>query len=157
MSRARGGSGGQSSRRCLIVERHSWETGGAQQQMQFVLETATMFFGPGDRDRRITVRVFLPPGAPAPAFQKDVVISREYANGTRRINGFPEMGAIPSAFVFFEETDTPGVYDVWWQSDKAIVAARFTGWCQGRSSQHGRGRLSVVVAAPVPRAIERID
>jgi hypothetical protein len=147
----------QSRRRCLIVERHEWETGGAQQQLQFVLETARQFFGSPTHDRTIRVRVFLPSVAAAPSIAKDIVISREYANGTRRTNGFPEMGSVPSSFVFFEETDQTDVYDLWWQIDKAIVAARFDGWSQGRNTQYGRGRLSVIVDAPVPRLIDRID
>jgi hypothetical protein len=144
-------------RRCLIVERHQWETGGGQQQLQFVLDTAREFFGPGDGDRVIQVRVFLPSNAPDPAYPKQVTISREYRNGTRRVNGFPEMGAVPPSFVFFEEAAEENVYDVWWLSDKAIVAAVFRGWQQGRNTQHGRGRLSVIVRAPVERVIERID
>lgn len=45
-------------RRCLIVERHEWETGASERQLQFVLELADAFFGPGSSDRDITVRVF---------------------------------------------------------------------------------------------------
>lgn len=144
-------------RRCLIVERNLWETGGRQQQLQFVLDTAREFFGPGNRDLAIRVRVFLPSTANVPGFVRDVTISREYRNGTRRINGFPEMGGVPPSFVFFEETDERHVYDVWWQIDKAIVAARFNGWSQGRNTQYGRGRLSIIVDAPVSRPIDRID
>ena len=144
------------NRRCLIVERHAWETGGNQQQLQFVLEPTRVFFGPGEADRRITVRLFTPPTATQPAVVRQIVISREYANGTRRTNSFPEMGLIPSSFVFFEETDQDDQYDVWLQVDKAIVAAQFTGWAQGRGTQYGRGRLSVIVAAPVPRVIRQI-
>ena len=145
-----------SIRRCLIVERHDWETGGQQQQLQFVLSTAKTFFGQGNADRTIQVRVFLPSTASVPAFSKTVTISREYGNGTRRTNGFPEMGSVPSAFVFFEETGQPGVYDVWWQQDKAIVSARYHGWTKGRNSQYGRGRLSIVVNAQVPRPIDQL-
>lgn len=144
------------NRRCLIVERHTWETGGNQQQLQFVLEPTRAFFGPGGANRRITVRLFIPSTAAEPTLVRQVIISREYANGTRRTNSFPEMGGMPSSFVFFEETDQDDVYDVWWQVDKAIVAARFTEWTQGRGTQYGRGRLSVIVAAPVPRLIERL-
>lgn len=90
--------------RCLIVERHEWETGTNQRQLQFVLQTAEAFFGSGNIDRRIRVRVFLPADAPTPAFEKNITISREYANGTRRTNNFHEMGNIPSSFVFFQET-----------------------------------------------------
>jgi hypothetical protein len=141
--------------RCLIVERHDWETGGRQQQLQFVLAQARDFFGPNERG--ICVRVFMPPDAHAPAFEQQITISREYTNGTRRTNGFPQMGAIPSSFVFFDETETVDTYDVWWQEDKAVIAARFSGWSQGQNSQYGRGRLSVIVAAPIPRVIDHID
>jgi hypothetical protein len=67
------------------------------------------------------------------------------------------FGSVPSSFVFFEQTDKPGIYDVWWQEDKAIVAARYSGWSQGRNTQYGRGRLSMIVDAPVPRPIDRLS
>jgi hypothetical protein len=143
--------------RCLIVERHEWETGATQRQLQFVLETAEEIFGPGNTDRRITARVFLDPTQAVPSFTKTITISRVYGpSATRRTNGFREIGSVPSAFVFFQETTTPGTYDVWWQTDKAIVAAHFHGWIKGRDSQHGRGRLSIVVGAPVPRPIDDV-
>lgn len=146
-------------RRCLIVERHLWETGGNMQQLQFVLELARQFFPwPRTRGQQITIRVFMPPGAATPAFTQPITISREYAqSGTRRTNGFPQMGSIPASFIFFEETDQPLVYDLWWQTDVAVVAARFHGWSQGRDSQYGRGRLSIIVDAPVARPITRAD
>ncbi len=145
------------ARRCLIVERHDWETGGSEQQLQFVLEVARQFFGPGTAARAITVNVYLTLSSAHPTFSKQIGISKEYLpSGTRRTNGFPEMGAVPSSFVFFEETDTLNTYDVWWQVDKAIVAAHFPNWSQGKNSQHGRGRLSIIVPAPVPRPIDRI-
>lgn len=144
-------------KRCLIVERHVWETGSRQQQLQFVLETAANFFGPGDIDREIEVRVFLPPNAQNPTFAKKIVISREYHNRTRRMNHFPEMGSVPTSFVFFEQTDQPNVYNLWWQEDKAVVAAKYNGWSQGKKTQYGRGRLSIIVPAPVPWGIDRID
>ncbi len=143
-------------RRCLIVERHEWETGMNQRQLQFVLTTAHSFFGRGNVDRRIHVRVFLPADAKHPTFEKTITISREYSNGTRRTNGFPEMGTIPSSFVFFQETGEQGVYDVWWQTDKAIVAARYHNWRQGRNTQYGRGRLSLVLTGPIPRVINHV-
>jgi len=147
----------QGGRRCLIVERHQWETGGQQQQLQFVLEQARDFFGSPNADRRVQVRLFIPSHAPAPVASHEIVISREYRNGTRRTNGFPEMGGFPAGFVFFEETDEPDTYDVWWQVDVAIVAARYGGWSQGRNTQYGRGRLSAIVNAPLPRPINSID
>jgi hypothetical protein len=36
---------------CLIVERHRWETGGSEQQLQFVLDLAREFFGAAGRGR----------------------------------------------------------------------------------------------------------
>ena len=142
--------------RCLIVERYEWETHAQHQQLHFVLATAEAFFGSGDADRIIEVRVFFAP-SPLPTYSKRITISREYANGTRTAIGFPDISAVPSAFVFFEETDQPGVYDVWWQQDKAIVSARYRGWSQGKNTQHGRGRLSIIVNGPVPRLIDRAD
>jgi len=141
----------KAKRRCLIVERHDWETGGAQQQLQFVLAKAKQFFGPGTTDRTIQVRVFMNPGLNVPSFTKSITISREYRNGTRRTNRFPEMGNVPSAFVFFEETHQAGTYDVWWLADKVPVAAQYSGWERGKDTQYGRGRYSVLVAAPAPR------
>jgi len=139
--------------RCLIVERHSWETGGHQQQLQFLLKEASAFFGPTERSIRI--RVFMGTARDA-VFEKAITISREYSNGTRRTNGFPEMGSVPSSFVFFQESQDADTYDVSWQEDKAIVAARYHNWSQGKNSQYGRGRLSTIVSAPVPRVIDRI-
>jgi hypothetical protein len=127
-----------------------------QRQLQFVLQTAAAFFGGGQVDRQIRVRVFLPADAAAPAFEKTIIISREYSNGTRRTNRFQEMGTIPSAFLFFQETGDQGVYDFWWQIDKAIVAARYQNWQQGKNTQYGRGRLSLIVNAPVPRVIDHV-
>jgi hypothetical protein len=146
-------------RRCLIVERHPWETGGRQQQLQFPLDVANEFFGPGDAMRRITIRIFSSPVLGDTVHEHQISISREYRpSRTRRTNGFPEMGGIPAGFVFFEETDRPDAYEVWWQStDVAVVAARYDSWLQARDSQHGRGRLAAVVNAPVPRPITRID
>jgi len=145
-----------SNTKCLIIERHEWETGGAEQQLQIPLLVANSFFGPGNFPRSITVRVFLPPSSPSPAFEKTVSISREYPNGTRRINGFVEIGGLGPCFIFFEETSDRGVYNVWWERDKAIIGAKFNEWQQGRKSQYGRGRLAIIVPAPVPRHIESV-
>lgn len=38
-----------------------------------------------------------------------------------------------------------------------VVAAKFGKWAQGQNSQHGRGRLIVIVPAPVTRFIRHID
>lgn len=146
------------ARRCLIVERHQWETGGGEQQLQFPLQIARTFFGSGTADTPVTVRVFLDRSSTAPTFTKPITISREYANGTRRTNGFPEMGGFPTGFIFFEETETTRTYDVWCQPDTPIVVARFRAlpWVQGRNTQHGRGRLAVIAPAPVLKIIDRL-
>ena len=137
--------------RCLIIERHNWETGGAQQQLQIPLGVAEEFFGVGTTSRRITVRLFLSSQATMPALTKEITISKTYQNGTRRVNGFDEIGGMPSCFIFFQEIADANVYDVWWRDDKAIVAARYAGWQQGQSSQYGRGRLAIIIPAPVDR------
>ncbi len=67
------------------------------------------------------------------------------------------MSGFPAGFVFFEETGAANTYDVWWQTDTPVVAARYGPWSQGRNTQYGRGRLSIIVPAPVPRPIVQID
>jgi hypothetical protein len=146
-------------KRCLIVERHDWETGARAHQLQFPLAVADQFFGSGNIDRNIRVRVFAPGSGTTPLFQRDITISRIYApSSTRRTNRLLEMGTlIPPSFVFFEETASPGVYDLWWQADKAVVAAKYHPWIQGHSGGPGRrGRLAIIVQAPVPRVICKI-
>lgn len=139
--------------RCLIVERHPWETGGSEQQLQFPLKHAASFFGTGRSDRTITLRVFVNPAHTEPSFSRSIVISREYANGTRRTNRFPEMGGIPSSFVFFEETSVANTFDFWWIEDKAGVMVRYGNWVKAKDSQYGRGRLSNIVASPATRVV----
>jgi hypothetical protein len=142
---------------CLIVERHDWETGALSHQLQIPLAIADSFFGGGTIDRDLSVRIFLPGNFTTPVTTKTLTISRTYRpSNTRRTNRLPELGAIPSAFIFLEETARAGVYDLWWQTDKVIVAAHYTGWRQARSSQYGRGRLALIVPAPVPRSITRV-
>jgi hypothetical protein len=139
------------NRKCLIIERHEWETGGKKQQLQIPLSIANKFFGSEVRSRSIVVRFFFSVSASSPAFEKTITISKKYKNGTRRINRFPEIGGFPTCFIFFEETSNNGVYNVWWVRDKAIIATRFNGWQQAKSSQYGRGRLAIIVPAPVRR------
>ena len=138
--------------KCLIVERHTWETGGHEQQLQFVLGPAKKFFGSGASARSIKVRLFMVPTAARPSLKKAISISKEYKNGTRRTNGFREMGKVPSSFVFFEETSKADVYDVWWLEDKVPIAVRYSKWKRAKDSQYGRGRYSTVVDAPAPRS-----
>lgn len=144
-------------RRCLIVERHDWETGAYQHQLQFPLAAARAFFGPDELDRDIAVRIYDPPDDIEPFFEGNMTVSHRYPHSsTRRTNRVQEVGLIPPSFVFFEETDEEGVYDVWWNTDKAIVAASFHPWDQAQSNQHRRGRLYTIVDAPVPRIIDQL-
>jgi len=146
-----------SPRRCLIVERHPWETGAYAHQLQFPLQAARSFFGADALDVQITIRMFDRATTATPILTKPMTISRRYgASATRRTNRVPEIGEIPAAMVFFEETTSAGVYDLWWDIDKAIVVAHLHPWNQARSNQHGRGRLWRVVNAPVLRRIRRV-
>ncbi len=135
-------------RRCLIVERHAWETGFAQEQLQIPLEAAEGFFGPAGASRPIRVRI----AGAGPHDHRCTVSQRYTRSSTRRINGLHFVGLLGPCFVFFQETDDDDFYEFWCQYDVAIVAAHCgSQWRQARSSQHGRGRLVTIVDAPVPR------
>jgi len=158
MARARPASErSEQSRRCLIIERHKWETGAYKHQLQFPLDAARAFFGPDANDIEVQIRIFRPSTAPSPILQANLTVSRRYRqSATRRTNRVRAIGKIPLSFVFFEETEQAGVYDVWWEKDMAIIAAHFHRWQQAKSNQYGRGRLWLIVAAPVPRVISRV-
>src|SRR5687768_12251500 len=105
-------AGTRPNRRCLIVERHLWETGGAQQQLQIPLDVARRFFGA--QRRTVTMTLYSRPAAGRPLLQRTATTGPIYAaSRTFRINGLPEMSLIPPGFVFFEETG-PASFDVWW-------------------------------------------
>lgn len=145
-----------SNRRCLMVERHPWETGGTRQQIQIPTKAVKQFFGAGTSRIAISIRLFVNPRQAKPTVLRHAALSKLYAkSGTRRINGLPEMGGIPGSFVLIEESGSPGQYDLWYLEDKAIVVAKFRSenWKQAKSSQHGRGRLWCIVGAPAPRWI----
>ena len=146
----------KTTRKCLIIERHEWETGGEEQQLQIPLSIANKFFGSGIRPCSIVVRFFISVFSSSPTLEKTITISKKYKNGTRRINGFPEIGSFPSCFIFFEETLDEGIYNVWWARDKAIIAAKFNDWQQAKSSQYGRGRLAIIVSTPGRRHFTKI-
>ena len=139
--------------RCLILERHAWETGFGQEQLQIPLKPAEEFFGVGATPRPIRVRI-----AGAGSGEYPCAVSKKHTkSGTRRINGLDLVGLLGPCFVFFQETTDPDVYDFWVQYDLSIVVARFPGWRQAKSSQYGRGRLVNIVAAPVERPIARMN
>jgi hypothetical protein len=138
--------------RCLILERHVWETGFGQEQLQIPLKPAEEFFGAGATSRPIRVRI-----AGASHEYPCAVSKKHAASGTRRINGLDLVGLLGSCFVFFQETTDLDLYDFWVQYDMPIVVARFPGWRQAKSSQYGRGRLVNIVSAPVERSIARMN
>lgn len=145
-----------STLKCLILESHSYETGFAGEQVQIPIGIANSFFGKGDKTTSITINVYLNPASKKVTYTKKVSISKAYKNKTRRINGFNELSAFHSSFIFIEQTDTKNVFNVWFSFDKAIIAAKYSGWSQANNSQHNRGRLAIVVDAPVDRKINRI-
>jgi hypothetical protein len=123
--------------------------------LQFPLEIANNFFGPDTQDLTIQVQLYSP-GKTVPSFSGPMTISHKYKNATRRTNKVKQMGTIPHAFVFFQETSNPNIYKVWYQRDMAIVAARYHGWTQGRSNQNRRGRLAIIVSGVIKSPIVRI-
>jgi hypothetical protein len=136
---------------CLIVERLPWETGGTCSQVQIPLKLSNQFFGKNGRP--ITVRVFMPRRAKAPCYSKEILISKIYKNGTRRINHFPELGSIGPSLLFFEKTPTPNVFDFWWESgDTHVIAAQYNDWYLAPGSQHGRGRIAIIVSRSLRNA-----
>lgn len=131
-------------RRCLIVERHEWETGFAKEQLQIPLRVADTFFGPGKVKKPIRIRI------PGNKGDFKCSISKVYAaSGTRRLNGLALVGLLGSCFVFIQETGGESTFDLWCEYDKALVAAYYSGWIQAKDSQYGRGRLALIVNAPV--------
>lgn len=141
--------------RCLILERHPWETGFNAEQLQVPKQSFTSFFGAAGGP--ITVHLHTPFGG-GPVITNGN--ARAHAgNSTYRLENMTELGAIPASFVFIEEqTDANGVvthYDVWYREDKAYIVHFVTGtygaMSQARGSQHGRGRLHKIVNAPVQR------
>jgi len=139
--------------RCLIVERHRWETGFVREQLQIPLDVAAEFFGAGNYNRPIRVRIS---GANRQIYP--CIVTRIHRTSrTRRINGLPFLGLMGPCFIFLEETGESGLYEIWCQYDVAIVAAKFRGWRQARNSQYGRGRLALIISGSVARKIDRCD
>jgi hypothetical protein len=150
--------------RCLIIERHEWETGAASHQLQIPLEAARDFFE-GTAERNITIRL-----ANAKQTVLECTVSGIYRVGptgrrgsaTRRVNRLPWIGLMGNCFLFLEETSTPDEYRLWVQYDMAIVCARYGDWRQavvrgsGRGRRGSRGRLWNIVDGPVDRPILRL-
>lgn len=128
--------------KCLILEKHVWETGKKGSQIQIPLEAAERFFGAGNRTRFIELKYKL---QNSPTQSHRCSVSVIYQNGTRRINGLPIIGELGHCFVFIKETTVSGVYDFWWDFDLAQVASKYSNWQKGRDNQYGRGRLVNIV------------
>lgn len=141
-------------KKCLIVESFTYETGFLMEQLQIPLKLAERFFGKGIKSLDIRVRLFKDPTKKIPTVIKDISISKEYKNGTRRINGLPEINEMSNSFIFIEQTAEDGVYDMWYQEDKTIIAAFYNNWIQAKNSQYGRGRLATIINSQVSRDIK---
>ena len=83
-------------------------------------------------------------------------ISAYPGSATYRINRVEELGRLPEVLVFIEERKAGGKvtgYDVWWEVDTVLVAAKFAKWNKAKDSQYGRGRLWTIVNGPVHRPL----
>lgn len=140
---------------CLIVERHSWETGGPRQQIQFPREAFDRFFGV---DGNIAVDIYASPWRNRPTRTAKAQVS-EYGrpSGTCRLNKVFEISNVGPVFVLIqelpEERDGLRAYELWWERDLALVAAKFDGWDKARDSQYGRGRVWTIVDGDVERPV----
>jgi hypothetical protein len=134
----------------LLLERHPWETSGAEHQVQIPKGAFAQFFGAAGP---LDVRVWVPPTAPAGVVHP-LLLSYYEASDTYRFNWITEFGALGHAILVFDETGDPGVpYDVWWfiGNDVATALARPHGWQQAKGNQHGPGRMWAVVPSPASR------
>ncbi len=139
--------------RCLIVERHRWETGFTKEQLQIPKDAFKKFFGqPGDVD----VDIYASLSSARPTRSVTAKISAYPGSATYRINRVEELGRLPEVLVFIEERKAGGKvtgYDVWWEVDTVLVAAKFAKWNKAKDSQYGRGRLWTIVNGPVHRPL----
>lgn len=140
---------------CLIVERHAWETGEPRQQIQFPREAFDRFFGvAGD----IAVEIYASPWRSQPTRRVRAQVSLyQRPSGTCRLNKVFEISNVGPVFVLLQElpAEQDGLrsYDLWWERDVALVAAKFDGWRKARDSQHGRGRVWTIVDRQVQRPV----
>src|SRR5712671_4243030 len=94
---------GNLEHRCLIIERHEWETGAASHQLQIPLDAAANFFG--QAARTITMRLAR---ATTTRWECDIsgvyrATARARGSHTRRINRLPWLGFVGHCFVFIQE------------------------------------------------------
>jgi len=140
--------------RTLIIERHAWETGAGRQQLQFPREAFRTFFR---RAGEIGVEVYSSPWLTKPSRTLLAQVSAYGQSGTYRLNRVYEIANIGGVFVCINETnkthDGKPMYELWWERDLAMVAARFDGWKKAKDSQYGRGRLWIVLDPSVQRSV----
>lgn len=136
--------------RALLLERHDWETSGAEHQIQIPKAAFAQFFvTTGPRNIQL-----LQPQSASPGQAQSVLLSYYKESDTYRFNWMTEFGSLGHAVIVFEEMRrASGSYLVWWFTgpDAEAALARSYPWQQAKSSQHGPGRKWVVVSAPAPR------
>lgn len=149
--------------RCLIVERHPYETGKDQKQPQIPAAAFKAFFSTGGQ---IQIHLFRD-GQPvragtalASAYTKSK--SGKRASETYRLQSIKEFKNLPSGFIFVEEVQgASGAlshYDVWFRKDKAgvlndLIPAHGAFNVAPKGKMPSRGRLYKIVNAPVSKTL----
>ncbi len=140
--------------KCLVIERHHWETGFQKEQLQIPKKAFQDFFG---RPRDILIDIFASATSRNPTRSIQAKLSYYRASATYRINRVEEIGSLHQAFIFMQEVlDDDGSvekYHLWWNTDVALVVAKYSNWNKARDSQYGRGRLWRILNGPVPRRL----
>lgn len=141
--------------KCLVVERHRWETGFQEEQLQIPKKAFQDFF---DRPGKIEIDVFASATSRSPTRSIRAQLSYYRSSDTYRINRVEELGGLTQVFIFIQEIlDTDGKvqkYQLWWNFDVALTVAKFSGWNKAKDSQYGRGRLWCILNGPVPRKLK---
>lgn len=134
---------------CLILERHPWETGFQEEQVQIPAEAFREFFGEAGE---VNIRVFGVRAADRPTRTLTALLSQYGRSHTYRINRIDELGDLPQCFLFVQRrAGAEPRYDLWWDTDVAGIVNRFHPWRQARGSQYRRGRLWQIVPQGVRR------
>lgn len=140
--------------RCLVVERHSWETGFQREQLQIPKDAFRRFFG---RVGDINIDIFAFLTATTPTRSVQAKLSYYRSSATYRINRVDELGNLHNVFVFIQEVLDSRAnvqkYELWWNTDVAMVGAKFSPWEKAQDSQHGRGRLWRILSGKISRQI----
>lgn len=153
----------KSNARCLIVERHPYETGKDQKQPQIPQAPFGAFFGSGGTigielfDDGKSVRSGT---ALASAYNKKGK-SGKRSSETYRLQSIPEFKNLPPGFIFVQEVLDGGTlshYEVWFRKDKAAVLNELVPIhgafdVAPRGKMPVRGRLHKIVSAPINKTI----